>query len=207
MQEQYRLKFVLVNLFTLLRMALFPIILILVLNGGLTNILIAFLLFIFGALTDAFDGILARKYNAESKFGFTIDPIADKFLVLGTLFSMTLIDYLSIPLWLFLIILVRDIIVSILKPISDKLGFPIPTTLFAKTKTTIQFIGIIVIFIYLVILNYYFYPISKENIVSKVGEIILLPYYTSLIITVITVISGIEYIALFISGYSSIKKK
>ncbi|MEN2997756.1 MAG: CDP-alcohol phosphatidyltransferase family protein [Brevinematia bacterium] len=204
MQEQFRSKLILVNIFTLARVALFPVILVLVLSGGLVNILIAFFLFVIGALTDAFDGILARKYNVESKFGFIIDPIADKFLVLGTLLAISLVDYLMIPIWLFFVILFRDVIVSILKPISERWGFSIPTTLFAKVKTTVQFVGIILVFVYLIFVNLTVYSVSGNQLLS-VEVFSLLPYYIVLFVAMVTIISGVEYLVLFVRGIRGVR--
>lgn len=200
MQERFNLAFLVVNFFTVFRILVFPFILILVLKGGVVNILIAFLLFVLGALTDAFDGILARKYGVSSKFGFIIDPIADKFLVLGTLLALSLVDYLMIPLWCFFVILFRDVLVSVLKPVSDKLGFPIPTTFFAKLKTTTQFIGIVLVFGYMFFVNVYK--------IEKIGFEWLLsfPYFVVLFLVVLTVVSGIEYVFLFFRGLLNVRR-
>lgn len=201
MQERSNLAFLVVNFFTFFRILVFPFVLVLILNGGVVNILVSFLLFVFGAFTDAFDGMLARKYKVSSKFGFILDPIADKFLVLGTLLAMSLVDYLMIPLWCFFVILFRDILVSVLKPISDKLGFPIPTTFFAKLKTTTQFVGIIFIFVYMFLVNIYK--------VDKIGfeGLLFVPYYIVLVLVVITVISGFEYVFLFLKGLLNVRGK
>lgn len=200
-QEQSKLKVALVNIFTSLRILLFPIIFILISSGGIINIIVALILFVLGALTDAFDGMIVRKYNLQTKFGFILDPIADKFLVLGTLLAISLVDYLMIPLYFFFIILFRDILVSILKPISDRNGFPIPTTFFAKLKTTIQFVSIILILVYMLVINIIFKEPSKEIILSNLGLLGLVPYYTMLLMVLVTIISGIDYIVLFVKGF------
>ncbi|MCS7298548.1 MAG: CDP-alcohol phosphatidyltransferase family protein [Spirochaetia bacterium] len=200
-QERSKLKVALVNIFTSLRILLFPIIFILISSGGIINIVVALILFVLGALTDAFDGMIVRKYNLQTKFGFILDPIADKFLVLGTLLAISLVDYLMIPLYFFFIILFRDVLVSILKPISDRNGFPIPTTFFAKLKTTIQFVSIISILVYMLVINFIFKELSKESILSNLGLLGLIPYYTMLLMVLVTIISGIDYIVLFVKGF------
>ncbi|MCX8028385.1 MAG: CDP-alcohol phosphatidyltransferase family protein [Brevinematales bacterium] len=200
MQEQYRVKIFIVNAFTLSRILILPIIFWLIVSGGVVNFFISLILFILSALTDAFDGILARKYNVETKFGFILDPIADKILVLGTLLAILTIDYLMIPLYFFFIILVRDFIVSLLKPISDKKGFPIPTTFFAKVKTSTQYVLVVFVQIYLVIVNLVIDKPTKELLFSNLGIFSLFPYYSTLILVLITVVSGIEYLVLFIKG-------
>lgn len=208
-QEQYKLKIkiLLVNIFTSLRIILFPIIFMLITSGGIINIIIALILFILGALTDAFDGLIVRKYNLQTKFGFILDPIADKFLVLGTLLAISLVEYLMIPLYFFFIIFFRDVLVSILKPISDKNGFPIPTTFFAKLKTTIQFVSIISILVYMLIINFMFRELSREFILSNFGLLGLIPYYTMLLMVLVTILSGVDYVVLFVRGLLSSLKK
>ena len=68
-----------VNLITLSRIILAPVILVLFI---LDNYLLCLLLFIFAGITDYLDGYLARKYNAESQLGEILDPIADKILII-----------------------------------------------------------------------------------------------------------------------------
>jgi Phosphatidylglycerophosphate synthase len=66
-----------VNLITLSRIILAPIILVFLI---LDNYLLCLLLFVLASITDYLDGYLARKYNAESQLGEILDPIADKIL-------------------------------------------------------------------------------------------------------------------------------
>ena len=51
-------------------------------------LIIALILFILASTTDALDGALARKWNAETKFGRILDPVADKLLIIGTLIEL-----------------------------------------------------------------------------------------------------------------------
>lgn len=205
MEKQSKSKLFIVNFITSLRILLSPIVLYLILLGRTPNILVALILFIIGAVSDAFDGFLARKYKVQTKFGFILDPIADKFLVLGALLAFSLLDYLKIPFYFFLIILVRDILVSSLKPISDMKGFPIPTTFLAKAKTTLQFIGIMIIFLYILFINSLSLT-SFEEIYKKIHIWAYIPFWITLTLVIITVISGLEYIYLFILGHTKVRK-
>jgi CDP-diacylglycerol--glycerol-3-phosphate 3-phosphatidyltransferase len=206
MEKQFKINLFIVNFITLSRILFSPIIFYLVILGGFVNIFTAFLLFLLGAITDTFDGFLARKYGVQTKFGFTLDPIADKFLVLGTLLAFSFIDYLKIPIYFFLIVLIRDILVSVLKPISDRKDFPIPTTFLAKTKTTVQLVCIILIFLYLIVINYNSLQ-SFETIYKNFAYWAYFPYWVSLILVVVTIISGLEYVYLFVSGYLNTYRK
>ena len=86
--------------------------------------IIAFVIFAAASITDAIDGKLARKYNLITDFGKFMDPLADKFLVLGSLLAI-LYRYEQMKTWLFwavLVVIFREfavtsIIVLLLEPV------------------------------------------------------------------------------------------
>lgn len=69
-------------------------------------------LFLFGMISDALDGFLARSQNQQSQLGSLLDPIADKLLILGTLISCSAIhglpEWMRLPAWFNLIVISRD---------------------------------------------------------------------------------------------------
>lgn len=69
---------------------------------------ISMVLFLAAALTDFLDGWLARYLCCESNFGAMFDPVADKLLILSTLYGMSLVTPL-VPLWLVLLLLIKEI--------------------------------------------------------------------------------------------------
>ena len=69
----------------------------------------AFVLVIVAGLSDALDGFLARKFNWMSRLGAMLDPLADKFLVAAVFVVFTLQGH--IPLWVAIIVLLRDFII------------------------------------------------------------------------------------------------
>jgi CDP-diacylglycerol--glycerol-3-phosphate 3-phosphatidyltransferase len=103
----------------------------------------AFFVFIIGAITDFFDGMLARKLHAETPWGATLDPIADKILVCGTILGLfTLGQYskwIAIPSAL---ILFREFTVSALRESAASRGRKLPVTFLAKWKTTFQLVAL-----------------------------------------------------------------
>ena len=74
--------------------------------------LLALGLFVFGMLTDALDGFIARMTNQRTELGMLLDPIADKLLILSTLISCAVIrglpDSLRLPAWFNLLVISRD---------------------------------------------------------------------------------------------------
>lgn len=136
------------NILTLSRILIIPIVIALFyidtptarwFNGGL---------FIAAAVTDFFDGWLARRSNQISSFGRFLDPIADKLLVAAVL--MMLVAFQQIDPWVWpaaVIILMREILVSGLREFLAELQVRMPVTPLAKWKTTVQLIALSVLII------------------------------------------------------------
>jgi cardiolipin synthase len=95
------------------------------------------------AITDFFDGYLARAWSQQSSLGRMLDPIADKLLVAAVLLALTADRTISGPsLWAAIVILCREILVSGLREYLAELQVPVPVTAVAKWKTTVQLISL-----------------------------------------------------------------
>jgi CDP-diacylglycerol---glycerol-3-phosphate 3-phosphatidyltransferase len=92
--------------------------------------------FIALALTDLFDGYLARKFHVESELGIILDPIADKFLVYATLIGLLAAGKINYY-WVILLI-GREFFVMGLRLIALSKGTKVPVSKIAKVKTTLQ---------------------------------------------------------------------
>lgn len=141
-------------------------------------ILLCGILFIAAAVTDYFDGYLARTMNQLSSFGRFLDPIADKLLVSSVLFMLVAtmqIPFLGIiPA---LIILCREITVSGLREYLAELQVSMPVTKLAKWKTGFQMTAIPVIIF------------GKEIwLLADIGSILLW------IAAMLTIITGYDYL-------------
>ena len=108
----------------------------------------ALTLFVSAAITDYFDGYLARLWKQESKFGTMLDPIADKAMVVIALLILT--GYSGMNPWLILpatVILFREVFVGGLREyLGSKAGL-LKVTKLAKWKTTAQMVAIAVLFL------------------------------------------------------------
>ena len=71
--------------------------------------LLTLMLFLFAGITDALDGWIAKQFSFQSRLGSILDPMADKILLASTFLSLYWVGIL--PLWLLLLIFVRDIII------------------------------------------------------------------------------------------------
>ncbi len=102
------------------------------------------LLFGLAAITDWFDGYLARKLNQTSKFGAFLDPVADKLMVSTALIVLVQSDPRLYLVAVAAIIIGREITVSALREWMSELGAraTVKVSFFAKWKTTFQMFGI-----------------------------------------------------------------
>ena len=109
----------------------------------------AFLLFNLAAVTDYYDGHLARKFNVESRIGAILDPIGDKLLVMCSIITVIVITQDIYVAFMGTFILAREFWVSALREYSSSLNISDTTavTFSAKAKTTFQFIAISMYFL------------------------------------------------------------
>ena len=112
-------------------------------NFGKETILwvVFFSIFTIASLTDFFDGYYARKHNLVSKEGKVLDSIADKMLTIVAL--VFLISFNIIFLWLALLLIMRDIVISSIRIIYAKYNKLIEAQWHGKLKTVMLFLGII----------------------------------------------------------------
>jgi CDP-diacylglycerol--glycerol-3-phosphate 3-phosphatidyltransferase/cardiolipin synthase len=100
-------------------------------------------LFTLAAITDFFDGYLARIWDQQSALGRMLDPIADKLLVSAVLMILVADGTIkSWSLWAAIIILCREILVSGLREFLADLKVPVPVSAVAKWKTTVQLVAL-----------------------------------------------------------------
>jgi CDP-diacylglycerol--glycerol-3-phosphate 3-phosphatidyltransferase len=141
------------NALTIMRIALVPVFAVAYVLPGTPARLVAFVVFCIAGLSDALDGLVARKLNAASDFGRMLDPIADKILVgvaLMMLVAEGAVDQFNLTTGLAsllrlvpaLIILSREFLVSGLREFLGHAAVGVPVTFLSKIKTTIQMVAI-----------------------------------------------------------------
>jgi CDP-diacylglycerol--glycerol-3-phosphate 3-phosphatidyltransferase len=117
-----------------LRVVLCPVVLGLLLGGSRTA---AAIVFVVAAVTDWFDGRLARRWGVTTRLGALLDTTADKLLVSTGLVGLVAI-HLASP-WVALIILGREFTILGLRAASASTGVSFTTSMFGKWKATVQF--------------------------------------------------------------------
>ena len=103
----------------------------------------ALAVFVAAAVTDFFDGYIARAWSQQSSLGRMLDPIADKLLVSAVILMLAANQTISgITLWAAIVILCREILVSGLREYLAGLRVPLPVTAVAKWKTAVQMVAL-----------------------------------------------------------------
>ena len=102
------------NILTSTRILLVPVFIYFLFADFSHGKLFALFIFLIAAITDACDGMIARKHNVVSKFGIFFDPLADKFLVLSAFYAFMFLPILSttVKLWMLILISFRDILIT-----------------------------------------------------------------------------------------------
>ena len=119
------------NLLSLLRLALVPVFLVLILNGFNLE---AVIVLIVASVTDYLDGYFARKLNQETRLGQLLDPAADRLYIFATLIGLSVVGY--IPIWLPMIVIGRDLLLLFTYPILASRGYgPLPVHYLGKAGT------------------------------------------------------------------------
>ena len=130
------------NILTLGRLAVLPFIIILMFIPASWAAWTVLCLYLFGAVTDFFDGWVARKFDLVSDVGALIDPIADKVFVVSVLIMLVAIDRIE-GLWVIavLVILMREFLVAGLREFLGPRNVKLPVIPLAKWKTAIQMLA------------------------------------------------------------------
>jgi len=102
----------------------------------------AFWAFAIAAVTDFFDGWLARKLDAMTVWGAILDPIADKVLVCGAILGLLSLGPNAVVAIPAALILFREFTVSALREVTAGKGISLPVTMLAKWKTTLQLVAL-----------------------------------------------------------------
>jgi CDP-diacylglycerol---glycerol-3-phosphate 3-phosphatidyltransferase len=142
------------NIITILRVVLTPVVFALLFTPTFTSRFIAWILFLAAAFSDLWDGYLARKHGWITDFGKLFDPIADKLLLVATFVPFYILSHRPadvtrlpvidvLPLWVLLVVLGREALVTAIRSLAARKGLVIPAGPAGKLKAVFQniFIG------------------------------------------------------------------
>lgn len=172
-------------------MLLVPVFVLLLLQEDAWMKLSGVLVFTVASLTDLYDGWHARRFNVVTRLGAFLDPLADKLLITAAFLLYVWMGYLS--LWMVVLVVVRDVVVTALRSWAEYRDTPVVTSVQAKYKTLLQNI-----FAYMVMVLIFF----KESDLLGAGSSALIEGFLlssaldwiMLVVTVVTVWTGIAYL-------------
>ena len=158
------------NKLSFLRIILVPVLVIVYYLNIELGLMFLAPIFVIASLTDFLDGYIARKYKLVTTFGKFIDPLADKLIVMAALLLLN--DAGIVPIWITIIILTREFMVTGIRLITVGEGTVIAASKLGKLKTALTMIALVLLLMY-----------PYADIFATIGIIIL---YIGLAITVIS---------------------
>jgi len=170
------------NFLTVLRAALAPPIILLLAYrpSGVSWSFWAGTIFVVAAMTDKADGYYARKYNAVTRLGEFLDPLADKCLMIPIMITMAFVSVPTVdrllPIWVVVVVLARELLISAFRFIGARRGISFPASWSGKIKMFSQVVVVGVIL---------FFPSSADSV-----PVLVLVYAMA----GITIYSGIDYL-------------
>ena len=146
------------NILTLFRLACIPVVLVCLNFPGRFGSFLAALFFGLAFITDILDGFFARRYGAVTVVGKFLDPLADKILVSVTM--IMLIPLGRIPVWMVIVIIIREIGVTGLRGIAVNEGIVIQASTLGKYKTIFQAVALVGLCLHYTYLNINFHVVG-----------------------------------------------
>ena len=171
---------------TIIRMLLVVPFMVCIMMEGLVPKILALMFFSVASITDEIDGRWARGKHLVTDMGAFLDPLADKMLV--DLAFLALVYMNIIPIWMFAVIIVRDLAVDGMRMMAAREGITISASIWGKTKTTFQMITLISIIANTIFCN---------DILGIINTVMLY------IVIILTVFSGLDYL---IKGWKKVIK-
>lgn len=167
-----------------------------------TCTVIALVLFCVASFTDFLDGYVARKYNQVTDFGKFVDPLADKLLVSSAL--ILFVEQKAMAGWMVCVILARELIITSLRVVAANKGVVMAATWTGKVKTCVQIGGIIVIYLYYIILGALASGVAFAD-GDGVTAVIVMPHTDGMPL-LLTIVGWVVTLVTIYSGYDYLKK-
>ena len=162
------------NVLSIGRIALIPIVVVLLSTDHAATRWLALVAFVVGALSDLVDGYLARRHQMTTSVGAWLDPLSDKLFVIVP--AVALAARGDFPWWATAVIVLREVAVSLLRWRLDQRGVSMPASRAGKAKTFSQIVAV---------------GLAIAPLSSELDPLVL----ASVVIAVtLTVVSGLEYL-------------
>ena len=155
------------NLLTVLRMVMIPIV-IAFFTADLPYWALAF--FLLAEFTDFLDGRIARKYNLITTFGKVMDPLADKLMLMTTLFCLYATD--RIPLWVPVVICVKECSMITIGALLYRKDIVLPANFFGKLATVLFTAAVLLSFFSDIVAPFHIYVLTAATSVELLAMVI-----------------------------------
>ena len=152
---------------------------------------LALVVFVVAAITDYFDGYLARKVYGESSFGKLMDPLTDKILVCAAFVSF--VELRLVPAWLVVVIISREFLVTGLRLLAANKGMVIPAGQWGKHKMVWQLVAVIALLLGLAVRYDLLRHASAKLLANYDLAFGYVAFAISIAVALITVGSGMMY--------------
>lgn len=173
------------NKLTLFRVILIPVFMLLFLSHSTVGLVFSLIVFCLAALTDFFDGQIARRSGCVTTFGKLMDPMADKLLVFSALICFAQTDVPYVNAWVVMIVLARELIVTGMRMLALEDGRVIAASMWGKLKTVSQFCLIIVAIINEIVMS------GRDPLSGGFGNFLVM--LLVIISLALTIVSGADY--------------
>lgn len=159
---------------------------------------IGYILFVTAAITDYYDGKIARERNLVTNFGKLLDPVADKVLMVSAFIMLLGIPAMMVPAWSVVLILAREFLVTGARSLGAAQGIVIPANKWGKMKTILQMVyACTFLFLTVFLQALEQYPILGDSIPGGVAPYItgigIASRWAIILVAVYTVYSGIQF--------------
>ncbi len=160
--------------------------------------LTAYVMFTIAAITDYYDGKIAREQNLVTNFGKLLDPIADKILMVAGFIMLMRVPDLFIPGWTVVAILAREFLITGARSLAASEGVVLPANIYGKAKTAIQMTYVFVILAIVILLRIAFalaplrerLPVAPETLMTGLEYLSLVGI---IFVAAYTIYSGVQF--------------
>ncbi|MFZ1730836.1 MAG: CDP-diacylglycerol--glycerol-3-phosphate 3-phosphatidyltransferase [Bacteroidota bacterium] len=181
----------LANTLSVIRIVLSPVFLLMIISENHILKQISLAVFLVAAMTDWYDGVIARRSGTVTNMGKFLDPLADKFLTSSAFAAFALLDY--VPWWMVIAIVFRDMFITVLRSLAESRGAHIVTSKISQWKTFIQ----MTVLYYLLLLIVGKDVEWAQTLFGSTMQLLMRPdvvYGLMLAVTLLTIYTGGQYI-------------
>lgn len=179
------------NTLTFIRLVLSPVFFFMIIAESAVTRQLSLAVFFIAAITDWYDGEIARRSGTESNLGKFLDPLADKFLTSAAFLAFAVLR--MVPWWMVIVIVLRDMLVTALRSLAENRGEHIVTSKTAQWKTFIQMIALYYLLLLVVLKDVGWIRAALGTLPETLLDPDLV-YGLMLGVTVLTLFTGVQYL-------------